>query len=55
MPVACSKAGRGWIALDCLKLVAKVDLGSQNLEENDDLLVWKLTILCDEGQDWYRR
>ena len=42
-------------ALDCLKLVAKVDFSSQDLEEHHYLLIWQLTILGDQSQYRHRR
>ena len=41
--------------LDRLKLVAKVDFSSQDLEEHHHLLIWQLTVLSDQSQDRYRR
>ncbi len=32
--------------LDSLELVAEVDLGCQDLEQNHNLLIWKLAIFC---------
>ena len=40
--------------LDCLKLVAKVDLSSQDLEQDNHLLIWQLTVLCDQSKNRHR-
>ena len=46
--------GRKCNLLDCLELVAKIDLSSQNLEQDNHLLIWQLTVLCDQGQNGHR-
>lgn len=38
-----------------LELVAKVDLGGQDLEQHDDLLVLALAVLRHQRQDLHRR
>ena len=42
----CCKKLTAVSLLDSLELVAKVDLGCQDLEQNHDLLIWKLAVFC---------